>query len=160
MSLLKALALFSGGLDSLLSMKLIQEAGVEVEGVYFLQPFFHMETEKHLLSNIQQLISQINVKLHIFRLDEDYLRMLESPRYGYGKAFNPCLDCHIFFLRKAKEMMHEIGASFLVTGEVLGQRPKSQYKGAFPLIDREVGLEGYIVRPLSAPLLPDRKSVV
>lgn len=151
---MKALALFSGGLDSLLAIKLIQETGVEVEAVYFLQPFLPPEEEERVITHLQKLIAQLGVKLHIFRLSEDYLRMLENPKHGYGKAANPCLDCHIFFLRKAGEMMNEIDAAFLVTGEVVGQRPKSQYRGAFPKIDEETGLAGLIVRPLSAGLLP------
>lgn len=80
--------------------------------------------------------------------------MLEKPKYGYGKGMNPCLDCHIFFLNKAKELLATLGASFLVTGEVVGQRPKSQHAGAFPKIDEDTGLAGWIVRPLSAGLLP------
>jgi len=151
---LKALALFSGGLDSLLAIKLIQEAGVEVEGVNFLQPFLGPEEEKRVVNHLQNLISQLGVELHIVRLGDDYLRMLENPKHGYGKAANPCLDCHIFFLHKAGELMQELGAAFLVTGEVVGQRPKSQYRGAFPKIDAESGLAGLIVRPLSAGLLP------
>ncbi|HEY8392452.1 MAG TPA: hypothetical protein VIL83_06980 [Capillibacterium sp.] len=151
---MKALALFSGGLDSLLAIKLIQEAGIEVEAVHFIQPFLAPEDEERLTAELQKLIAQLNVKLHLVRLGEDYLRMLENPKHGYGKAANPCLDCHIFFLRKAGELMNELGASFLVTGEVVGQRPKSQYRGAFPIIDKETGLAGLIVRPLSAGLLP------
>lgn len=151
---MKALVLFSGGLDSLLAVKLMQEAGVEVEAVHFLQPFLPPEVEKKQIKKLKRLIAQTGAKLHIVRLDEDYLRMLESPKHGYGRAFNPCLDCHIYFLRRAGEMLPETGASFLVTGEVVGQRPKSQYQGAFPLIDRETGLEGLVVRPLSAGLLP------
>ncbi len=151
---MKALALFSGGLDSLLAIKLIQEAGVEVEAVYFLQPFLHPKQEEKLVNHLNALISQLKVKLHIVPLGDDYLRMLESPQHGYGKAFNPCLDCHIFFLRKAGEMMKKLDADFLVTGEVVGQRPKSQHKGAFPIIDQESGLAGLIVRPLSTGLLP------
>ena len=151
---MKALALFSGGLDSLLAIKLIQEAGVEVEAVNFLQPFLAPAEEEKLIAHLQKLIAQLGVKLHIVRLDEEYLRILENPKHGYGKAANPCLDCHIFFFRKAGEMMDELGASFLVTGEVVGQRPKSQNRGAFPKIDEETGLAGLIVRPLSAGLLP------
>lgn len=151
---LKALALFSGGLDSLLAIKLIQEAGVEVEAVYFLQPFLQEEQEEKVINELQELIGQLNVKLHIIRLGQEYLRMLETPKHGYGKAVNPCLDCHIFFLKKAADLMKEIDASFLITGEVVGQRPKSQHQGAFPVIDEETGLAGLIVRPLSAGLLP------
>ena len=102
---MKALALFSGGLDSLLAIKLIQETGIEVEAVNFLQPFLPLEEEKRIITHLQKLASQLGVKLHIVQLGEDYLRMLEDPKHGYGKAANPCLDCHIFFLRKAGEMM-------------------------------------------------------
>ncbi|HHU82109.1 MAG TPA: hypothetical protein GXZ26_03820 [Firmicutes bacterium] len=151
---MKALVLFSGGLDSLLAVKLIQEAGVEVEAVHFLQPFLPPEVEAKQTERLRRLMAQTGAPLRIVRLDEDYLRMLEAPKHGYGRAFNPCLDCHIYFLRRAGEMLEATGASFIVTGEVVGQRPKSQYKGAFPLIDREAGLEGLIVRPLSARLLP------
>jgi|SRR5690554_194185 len=151
---MKALVLFSGGLDSLLAVKLIQEAGVEVEAVHFLQPFLPPEVEKKQVKQVKRLIAQTGARLHLVRLDEDYLRILESPKHGYGRAFNPCLDCHIHFLRRAGKMLHQTGASFLVTGEVVGQRPKSQYQGAFPLIDREAGLAGLVVRPLSAGLLP------
>ena len=151
---MKALALFSGGLDSLLAMKLIQETGVEVEAVFFLEPFIPPDREEQIIAHLQDLVGQLNIKLHVVRLADDYLRMLENPAHGYGRAFNPCLDCHIFFLRKAGALMEEIGASFLVTGEVVGQRPKSQYRAAFPIIDAETGLAGLIVRPLSAGLLP------
>lgn len=151
---MKALILFSGGLDSLLAVKLIQEAGVEVEAVHFLQPFLPPEAAEKQIKRLQRLIAQTGAPLRIIRLGEDYLRILESPKHGYGRAFNPCLDCHIYFLRRAGEMLASTGASFVVTGEVVGQRPKSQYQGAFPLIDREAGLEGLVVRPLSAGLLP------
>lgn len=151
---MKALALFSGGLDSLLAIKLTQEAGVEVEAVYFLQPFLAPAEEEKLIAHLQKLVAQLGVKLHIVRLDEEYLQILENPKHGYGKAANPCLDCHIFFFRKAGAMLDKLGASFLVTGEVVGQRPKSQNRGAFPKIDEETGLAGLIVRPLSARLLP------
>lgn len=151
---LKALALFSGGLDSLLAIKLIQETGVEVETVHFLQPFLEKDQEEKLVNQLKKLIDQLQAKLHIIRLDQRYLRILETPKHGYGKAANPCLDCHIFFLQEAADLMKKIGASFLVTGEVVGQRPKSQHQGAFPIIDQETGLAGLIVRPLSAGLLP------
>ena len=151
---LKALALFSGGLDSLLAIKLIQETGVDVEAVHFLLPFLDEEAEQKVRAKLTDLAGQLNVPVHFVRLGEDYLRMLEKPKYGYGKGMNPCLDCHIFFLNKAKELLATLGASFLVTGEVVGQRPKSQHAGAFPKIDEDTGLAGWIVRPLSAGLLP------
>lgn len=151
---MKALALFSGGLDSLLAIKLIQEAGVEVEPVHFILPFLDWQAEAALRDNLQDLADQLGVTIRFEHLGEDYLRMLEKPKYGYGKAMNPCLDCHIFFLNRTKELMDELGASFLVTGEVVGQRPKSQHVGAFPKIDEDTGLAGLIVRPLSIGHLP------
>jgi tRNA-uridine 2-sulfurtransferase len=84
----------------------------------------------------------------------EYLRVIRNPRYGYGKNLNPCVDCIIFMLKKAKKYAKQIGAKFLFTGEVLGQRPMSQHRGALNLIEREAGLEGKILRPLSAKLLP------
>lgn len=151
---MKALALFSGGLDSLLAIKLVQEAGVEVIPIHFILPFLDSEAEAKLRHNLQDLAGQLGVRVRFERLGEDYLRMLENPKYGYGKAMNPCLDCHIFFLNRAKALMGELGASFLVTGEVVGQRPKSQHAGAFPKIDEDTGLAGLIVRPLSIGHLP------
>ena len=151
---MKALSLFSGGLDSLLAIKLVQEAGVEVEAVHFILPIVDEDAEINIRREMQSLADQLDVKVHFIRLGEDYLRMLENPKYGYGKGMNPCLDCHIFFIKHAKELMNELGADFLVTGEVVGQRPKSQHVGAFPQIDRDTDMEGLIVRPLSARVLP------
>jgi tRNA-specific 2-thiouridylase len=151
---LKALSLFSGGLDSLLAIKLVQEAGIEVEAVHFILPIVDEDAEIKVRHEMQDLADQLGVKVHFIRLSEDYLRILENPKYGYGKGMNPCLDCHIFFITRAKELMNELNADFLVTGEVVGQRPKSQHLGAFPKIDRDTGMEGLIVRPLSARVLP------
>ena len=88
----------------------------------------------------------------------DYLRVVRNPRFGYGKNLNPCVDCRIFMLKKAKKYAKQIGAKFIFTGEVLGQRPMSQHKGALDLIEREAGLEGKILRPLSAKLLPETEA--
>lgn len=151
---MKALALFSGGLDSLLAIKLIQEAGVEVQPIHFIMPFMDEEADAAERKKLQDFADQLGVRVIFERLGEDYLCMLEKPKYGYGKAMNPCLDCHIFFLNRAKTMMAEHGASFLITGEVVGQRPKSQNEGAFPKIDLDTGLAGLIVRPLSIGQLP------
>ena len=140
---MKALALISGGLDSLLSAKLIQRQGIEVLGIKFNMPF---------CSNLREgMGAVINVKE--FDITELFLRMLLKPRYGYGSNINPCLDCKILMLRKAKELMDSLGASFVITGEVLGQRPMSQHRRALELIEGESGLKGFLVRPLSAKLL-------
>lgn len=151
---MKALALFSGGLDSLLAIKLIQEAGIDVEAVHFLLPFIDDDAETAIRQELSSLAAQLGVDVYFERVNEEYLNLLRKPKYGFGKAHNPCLDCHIFFLNRAKELMKERGASFLVTGEVVGQRPKSQNTGAFPKIDEDTGLAGLIVRPLSVKALP------
>ncbi|MGE5558034.1 MAG: hypothetical protein ACM3WV_05405 [Bacillota bacterium] len=150
---MKALALFSGGLDSLLAIRLMQESGIEVEGLYFHQPFLPVEVQEKKINRIKKLIDQTSARLHVVHLGRDYLNMLENPCFGYGRSFNPCLDCHLFFLKKAGEMLVSMNASFIITGEVLGQRPKSQFTGAFEIIDRAAGLQGLVVRPLSAKLL-------
>lgn len=159
---MKALAMFSGGLDSILAIRLVQEAGVEVEAVHFLIPFLQ---DFHRLADHKRRISdaaaQLDVNLHFVPLGEDYLRIIEKPRFGYGKNLNPCIDCRIFQLEQAARLMRAIGASFLVTGEVLGQRPKSQHEAAFNIAEREAGLRGLILRPLSAsrlkPTIPEER---
>lgn len=152
---MKALALFSGGLDSILAVRIVQEAGITVEAVHFLIPVlsdYHRLPEHN--ARVIESARQLQVKLHLVELGEDYLRIIENPSFGYGKNMNPCIDCRIFLLKEAAKLMHHIGASFLVTGEVLGQRPKSQHEAAFNIAERESGLKGLILRPLSAHRLP------
>jgi tRNA U34 2-thiouridine synthase MnmA/TrmU len=145
---MKAVGLFSGGLDSALSAKLISDLGIEVHAAYFRQPWFESD-----LGKIRNLAEEIGVHFHVIDLKQDYLEMLQQPQHGYGKAFNPCVDCHQFMVRKAGELMKEIGAKFVFTGEVVGQRPMSQRKACLPLVEKDTGLEGYVLRPLSAQLL-------
>jgi tRNA-specific 2-thiouridylase len=152
---MKALALFSGGLDSIIAVRIVQEAGVTVEAVHFLLPVlsdFHRLQEHS--SKVMESARQLQIKLHLIKLGEDYLRIIENPAFGYGKNMNPCIDCRIFLLKEAAKLMNQIGASFLITGEVLGQRPKSQHEAAFNIAERESGLKGLILRPLSAHRLP------
>ncbi len=144
----KAIALFSGGLDSLLAVKLVQEQGIEVIPVAFITPFFGPEKPG-------QAATQISVQLTFLDITEPHLRMLQSPKYGYGRNMNPCIDCHALMLRVAGEKMRELGADFLITGEVLGQRPMSQTRQSLHVVARHSGFEGHIVRPLSARLLPE-----
>lgn len=147
---MKAVGLFSGGLDSVLSAKLMKDLGFEVYSLYFRQPWQEKDPER-----IRKIAEGIEVNFHIIDLGQDYLDMLVSPRYGYGKAFNPCVDCHQFMVRKAGEFMQEIGASFVFTGEVVGQRPMSQRRQCLPLVEKGTGLEGYLLRPMSAKLLDE-----
>lgn len=147
----KAVALISGGLDSLLATKLILEQGVEVRGVYFSSVF---QSSKHSCESISKLIThQLQIPLKIFDVSLELLEIVKSPKYGYGKNLNPCIDCRILILQKAYQYMKEINASFLITGEVLGERPFSQRRETLALIERETNLEGLILRPLSAKLL-------
>ncbi|MEM2400863.1 MAG: 7-cyano-7-deazaguanine synthase [Candidatus Bathyarchaeia archaeon] len=145
----KALVLLSGGLDSLLATKIILDQGVDVEAIHFIIPF-----HKYNHDMIDKLSEELNIKIHEVHLGQEFLDIVANPRYGYGSQMNPCIDCRILMFRKAKELAEKIGADFLVTGEVLDERPFSQRLKAMLLIEREAGLEGKILRPLSAKLLP------
>jgi tRNA U34 2-thiouridine synthase MnmA/TrmU len=145
--MIKALGLFSGGLDSILAAKLIQKQGIKVELVNFTTLFFSPK-------NAIEMAKQIKMPLKVFDVTREYLKILRKPKHGYGSALNPCIDCKIFMLRKAKKYAKEIGAKFIFTGEVLGERPMSQHMNALKLIEKEAGLKGKLLRPLSAKLLP------
>ncbi len=150
---MKALALLSGGLDSILAVKLIQEQGIEVVGVAFTSPFFGAE-------RAAQAASFLGIPLHVVDITKELLEVLVAPRHGYGKNLNPCIDCHALMVRRAKELLPVVGASFIITGEVLGERPMSQNAGALRVVARESGAEDLLLRPLSAkhlpPTLPER----
>jgi tRNA-specific 2-thiouridylase len=148
---IKAVSLFSGGLDSILSVKLIQLQKIEVTAFHFVLPFYDFEGEKE--NKVAATARELGITIEISLGGEDYIEMLKSPKHGYGKNMNPCIDCKIFMLKKAKIFMEKIGASFLFSGEVLGQRPMSQRKTIVELIERKAGVEGLLVRPLSAKLL-------
>jgi tRNA U34 2-thiouridine synthase MnmA/TrmU len=153
---MKALALLSGGLDSTLAIRIIQEQGVEVKAVNFITPFCTCTPKRTLKAGClasKLAAEKLGIKLTVFKLGAEFLEVVKNPKHGYGSQMNPCLDCRILMFRRAGEYMREIGASFLVTGEVLGERPMSQRLEAMKLIEREAGLEGMIVRPLSAKLL-------
>jgi hypothetical protein len=146
---MKAVALFSGGLDSVLAARLVKDQGIEVIAVKFLGPF---SCEKDFSGDSAK---RIGVKLVEIPLEADYLRMIRKPKFGYGSGINPCIDCKIFMFRKAWAYARRIGAKFLVTGEVLGERPMSQNMRALRVIEKEAGVSGYLLRPLSARLLPE-----
>jgi len=151
----KAIALLSGGLDSTLAIKLMLSQGVDVVAVNFVSPFCTCSPRRpgscHLASAIAR---ELKVPIRVLSKGLDYLRIVERPRFGHGRGLNPCLDCRIFMLKKAAAIMEEEKALFIVTGEVLGQRPMSQHRAALDLIERESGLMGRILRPLSAQWLP------
>ncbi|MCS7124012.1 MAG: tRNA 4-thiouridine(8) synthase ThiI [Candidatus Bathyarchaeota archaeon] len=147
----KALALFSGGLDSSLAIKLIQEQGIDVEAVTFLTPFYSARAGGFSLERAAQ---QLGVRLTVMRLGLDYLRIIRKPKHGYGRHMNPCIDCRIYMLKKAKQYARRIGAAFVITGEVLDERPMSQHWKALKIVEEESSLKGRLLRPLSAKLLP------
>jgi len=151
---MKAIALLSGGLDSTLAAKVVMEQGVELEALNFLTVFCTCTNRGETCLASQKAVENLGIPLRVFNVSEDYLNVVKLPKHGYGRNMNPCIDCRIFMLKKTKAYMEEMGASFIVTGEVLGQRPMSQRKDAMRLIEKEAGLEGIILRPLSAKVLP------
>ena len=156
----KALALLSGGLDSTLAVKVMLEQGIAVEALNFISPFCTC-TGKNAgcKSEAVRVAAEFNIPIKVMNKGIEYLEIIRKPRHGYGKGMNPCVDCRIFLLRKAREYMKESGADFVITGEVLGQRPMSQRRNTLRLIERESGLAGLLLRPLSAkhfePTIPE-----
>jgi len=155
---MKAIALLSGGLDSTLAAKIVADLGVPVTGVYFRTPFGAREkkAEQALLALARDLSRQAGITLRVVDLGEEFLeQVVRKPAHGYGANVNACIDCRIMMLRKAKAMMEEEGAGFLVTGEVVAQRAMSQHRKTMRTIDRDAGVEGIVLRPLSAKLLEE-----
>ncbi len=148
MKKIKAISLFSGGLDSILATKIIMDEDIEVIGVTFKSPFY--SPDKAI-----EYAKLLGIELKIIEFGEEYLNLVHNPKHGYGKNMNPCIDCHAYMFRKAGELMEKVGASFLITGEVKGERPMSQNKIALKIVEEESGLSGKILRPLSAKLLPE-----
>ena len=144
----KGLALLSGGLDSTLAVKALVDQGVEMEAVHFTTPFCNCDK-----CSVDQVGEQFNIPVHHLFMGQDFLDLLADPPHGYGSQMNICIDCRINMFQRAKELGDEIGAVFYVTGEVLGQRPFSQRRNAMALIEAKAGLEGKILRPLSAKLM-------
>ena len=182
----RALALVSGGLDSMLAVKVIQAQGIEVEGVNFFTGFCveghthairERDRKKPKRNNALWVAEQLGIKLHIVDISEEYKDVVLNPKHGYGANMNPCLDCKIFMVNQATLMLDkareladtqvqqgEEGFDFIITGEVVGQRPKSQLKWTMPLIARQSGADDRLLRPLSAkilePTLPEREGWV
>lgn len=148
MTPIRALGLLSGGLDSALAAKLLIDQGLEVIGL-------HLESPTSCRSDVREMAQDLGIRLEVRPKGEQYLALLRSPRWGYGKNMNPCIDCRVFMFRAARVVQEDLGAQFVFTGEVTGQRPMSQNRPAMDLIDREADLEGWILRPLSALALPE-----
>jgi len=143
---IKALVLLSGGLDSILAVKLLQEQGIQVEGVCFWSNFFDCAKARQAAERLKIYLCEVDIS-------RDFLALLKRPKHGFGVGLNPCIDCHALMLKKAGEIMQAEKYDFVATGEVLGERPMSQHKQALKIVEREAGLEGYLLRPLSAKLL-------
>jgi tRNA-specific 2-thiouridylase len=156
---IKAIGLLSGGLDSLLATRIMLDQGVEVTALNFRTGFSYFERERALgrdpgwPSDAEKAAATLGVKLEVIDVSDAYLPLVLDPRYGYGSGMNPCVDCRIFLLRRARAWMEAYGHHFVFTGEVVGQRPKSQMRPTLSTVERESGLEGYLLRPLSARLL-------
>lgn len=146
MKTIKAISLFSGGLDSSIAAKLIESLGIDVLGISFTTPFF--SAEKAI-----QAADLISIPIKIIDFTDDYIQMLKKPRYGFGKNMNPCIDCHALMFKKAGDLMKELGYDFIFSGEVLNERPMSQNRISLKKVEKLSGYEGYILRPLSAKLL-------
>jgi tRNA-specific 2-thiouridylase len=173
MTVRKAVALVSGGLDSMLAVRVMQEQGVYVEGLNFFTGFC-VEGHTHAIrrkdkvrpkrNNALWAAERLQIRLHLMDVVEDYRDVVLNPKYGYGAHLNPCLDCKIFMVQQAFAWMRERGFNFIITGEVVGQRPKSQRKDTLPVVQRDSGAEDLLLRPLCAkhlpPTLPERQGWV
>jgi tRNA-specific 2-thiouridylase len=147
----KAIGLISGGLDSILALKLLLDQEVEVLAFNMKTPFCTCDSKGKCYS--QLITEKYSVPIRRIYGGEDFLKIVKDPKHGYGRNLNPCIDCRIFLFTKAREVMKEEGADFIFTGEVLGERPMSQRNEAMRLIEKESGLKGKVLRPLSAKLL-------
>lgn len=143
-----AVALFSGGTDSLLAVRILQREGFDVAALHVRAPFECCHSEAAAGA------AALGVPLSVVGVGDDYFDLLRKPAYGYGRGANPCVDCRIYMARTARRFMEDIGASLVVTGEVLGQRPMSQKRRDLARIERDAGLKRRLLRPLSARLLP------
>lgn len=159
----KAVALISGGLDSMLAARVMLEQGIHVEGINFYTGFCveghtqairSHERDKPKRNNALWVAEQLGIKLHIIEVIEEYKKVVINPKHGYGSNLNPCLDCKGFMVGKAREWMEANGFDFIITGEVIGQRPMSQRKDTMPVVARESGAFDRLVRPLCGKLLP------
>jgi tRNA-uridine 2-sulfurtransferase len=150
----KAVALLSGGLDSSLAVRMMLEQGIDVEAVAIKTPFCDFDCGKGCGQRVKEVADELGIKLKTVYFGEEYLRMLKNPKHGYGSCMNPCIDCRGMMYNAAKEHMKKTNADFVITGEVLFQRPMSQNNRALHIIEKETGMECKVLRPLSAKHLP------
>ena len=145
---IRGLGLCSGGLDSILSAMLLQDQGIEITWISFETPFFSSESAK-------KASMQTNIPLITLDITKEYMEMMKNPKAGFGKNMNPCMDCHTLMFSMAGKILEEKKFNFLFSGEVLGQRPKSQNRNSLRYVEKNSGYQGLILRPLSAKLLPE-----
>jgi tRNA-uridine 2-sulfurtransferase len=167
---IKAVALISGGLDSLLAARVVMDQGIHVEGINFFTGFC-VEGHTHAIRQQRRerpkrndalwVAGQLGIRLHIIDIIDEYKQVVINPKHGYGANLNPCLDCKVFMVGKAREWMTEHGFDFIITGEVIGQRPMSQRRDTMRVVARDSGVDDRLVRPLCArnlpPTLPERE---
>lgn len=142
-----AISTFSGGLDSTLAVCILKEQGLKVHGLWVRTMFESGDPA------VERLAASLGIDLTVRSLDDDYLELLKNPPHGFGSAVNPCIDCRVYMMKMAKKLMEELGASFVISGEVVGQRPMSQKRADFDIIEKSSGLVGRLLRPLSAKLV-------
>ncbi|MGD9152570.1 MAG: tRNA (5-methylaminomethyl-2-thiouridylate)-methyltransferase [Gammaproteobacteria bacterium] len=161
---IKAISLISGGLDSLLATKVILEQGIHVEGLNFYSGFFGVggqvatlrsKQNKPNYNDAQWIADQLGIKLHVIDVVEEFKHVFLNPKYGYGSQLNPCIDCKIFIVQQALAWMKENDFDFIISGEVIGQRPMSQRRDAMNVIKRDSGAEDLLLRPLCAKHFPE-----
>lgn len=161
--MVRAVALFSGGLDSILACRLTIEQGIQVLALHFVTPFYALG-KKSPHYEARKMAGTLGIPLKMVATGKEYIQMIKNPKYGYGSGMNPCIDCRIFFFSRARKYMEEIGADFVFTGEVLGERPMSQHLQALKLVERKSGLTGRLLRPLSArllePTIPEKEGLI
>ena len=153
MKKIRALALLSGGLDSVLAATIVLEQGIDIIGVHFALPFY--SSNEKTVNYAKEIALRLDIPFRMETMGMDYLDIIKKPKYGYGAGINPCIDCKIYMLKHTKRIAEEIGADFILTGEVLNQRPMSQHRRAMYILERDSGLQGKILRPLSAKHLPE-----
>jgi tRNA U34 2-thiouridine synthase MnmA/TrmU len=161
----RAIALFSGGLDSTLAILTILKQGIEIQALKFLTSFDHEPPKGFFCpENLFSVGQKFGFEVRLIDLSDKFIEIVKKPKFGYGKNMNPCIDCRIMMLKEARVYMDKIGADFIIAGEVLGQRPMSQRKDTLYCIDKEAGVKDYVLRPLSAKHLkvtiPETKGIV